>query len=177
MKSFLVIVVLIGAVILGAVVFSQNSGPASRSDAPGTEEGASLGRAPSFTLSDYEGAQVSMSDFSGKIAVINSWAVWCPFCKDELEDFALLQEAFPDDIAVVAIDRAESKEKAKEFSDSIGVTDRMTFLLDPGDTFYTSIGGFSMPETIFVDRAGEIRIHKRGPIQFDEMRELVESLL
>lgn len=130
-----------------------------------------------FTLPDYDGKEVSSKDFEGKVLVINSWAVWCPFCKDELDDFAQLQEEFKDEIAVIAIDRAESLSKARGFTDSINVTDRMTFLLDGTDSFYKSIGGFAMPETIFVDTNGNIIVHKRGPMKIEEMREHILGII
>ena len=120
---------------------------------------------------------VALSDFSGKIIVVNSWAVWCPFCKKELGDFARLQEEFKNDIVVVAIDRQESLKIAKGFTDSEGITRDLIFLLDPSDSFYRSIGGFSMPETIFVDKEGNIVIHKRGPMEFEEMKEKILSML
>lgn len=134
-------------------------------------------KAPAFTLEDYQGNEVSLSDFDGKVRIVNSWAVWCPFCVDELPDFARLQQEFGDKIVVIAVDRAESLAKAKGFSDSLGISDDMTFLLDPRDSFYRSIGGFSMPETLFVDGSGNIRIHKRGPMEFAEMKEKVESII
>ena len=118
-----------------------------------------------------------MSDFRGKAVVVNAWASWCPFCAEELVDFAALQEEFGDKIAVIAIDRAEPLETTKNFSDKNGVTDKMIFLLDPGDSFYQSIGGFSMPETIFVDKDGLIRDHKRGPMKLEEMRRRTETIL
>ena len=127
-------------------------------------------RLPAFVLEDYSGNTISSEDFLGKPMVINSWAVWCPFCKKELADFATLQQEFSD-IVVIAVDRQGTLEKAKGFTDSIGVTDKMTFLLDSKDSFYKSIGGFAMPETIFVNSKGEIVLHKRGPMELDEMRE------
>jgi len=102
--------------------------------------------------------------------VINSWAPWCPFCIDELPDFTTLQGEFGDQIIVIAVNRKESLSVSKKFSDELGVTNNMTFLLDPKDSFYQSIGGFSMPETLLVDREGNIRIHKRGPMPLSEMR-------
>lgn len=137
----------------------------------------SLGRVPSFSLENYDGETVSLADFKDKVLVINSWAVWCPFCVKELSDFAQLQKEYSDEIVVVAIDRAESLEKAKSFTDSLGVTDDLIFLMDPKDSFYKDIGGFSMPETIFVDHSGNILIHKRGPMEFEEMRDLIESII
>jgi thiol-disulfide isomerase/thioredoxin len=136
-----------------------------------------LGKMPAFSLSNYDGNDIKPEMFKGKILVVNSWAVWCPFCVKELSDFVELQKEFPDEIVVIAIDRAEPMEKAKEFTDSLSVSDGMVFLLDPKDSFYRSIGGFSMPETIFVDTSGEIRIHKRGPMELSEMRENVEKII
>lgn len=134
-------------------------------------------KAPQFSLKDYEGNVVS-SNYSGKkVTVVNSWTTWCPFCVDELPDFALLQEEFSDEIDVIAIDRSESLDKAKKFSDELGVTGRIGFLMDPKDSFYQSIGGFSMPETIFVDSEGNILIHKRGPMRFEEMKQKIDQIL
>ena len=133
--------------------------------------------APEFSLKDYEGREIRLSDFQGKAVILNAWAVWCPFCGEELKDFAALQQEFGDKIAVIAIDRAEPLETAKKFSDDLGVTDKMIFLLDPSDSFYQSIGGFSMPETIFVDKDGFVRDHKRGPMELEEMRRRTEKIL
>ena len=136
-----------------------------------------LGQAPDFTLEDLSGNQVSLADFEGKALVINSWATWCEFCLEELPDFAQLQEEFGDDIAVIAINRRESREQAKQFTDELEVTDAYSILLDEDDTFYRAIGGFGMPETLFVDSAGTVRIHKRGFMLLEEMRENVRVIL
>jgi len=42
---------------------------------------------------------------------------------------------------------------------------------------YKSIGGFSMPETIFVNSNGEIVVHKRGPMELGEMREYTNKIV
>lgn len=138
---------------------------------------ALLRPAPDFTLKDYAGSTVTLSQFRGRPVVVNSWAVWCPFCREELKDFAAVKREFGDRIEIIAVDRAESLETAKKFSDELGVSNELIFLLDPGDSFYQAIGGFSMPETIFVDKDGNIRIHKRGPMPLGEIREKVRSIL
>lgn len=175
-KSILIFAVFVLApVVIGLTVFSGRNKEVKEIEAGLILK--NLGKAPDFTLRDYDDREVSLADFRNKALVINSWAVWCPFCREELRDFAKLQEEFGGEIAVIAIDRQESQEKAKEFTDSIGITEKIIFLLDPKDSFYRAIGGFSMPETIFVDTGGEIRIHKRGPMELEEMREKAEALL
>lgn len=141
-----------------------------------TPQPGQLIKAPDFSLEDYNGNTVSLADFQGKPIIVNSWAVWCPFCVKELEDFAKLQQEFGDKIVIIAIDRAEPLSKVKQYTDDLGVTDTLVFLLDPQDSFYRSIGGFSMPETIFVDGKDNILFHKRGPMTIDEMKAKVQQL-
>lgn len=130
-----------------------------------------------ISLTDYGGNSISLEEFRGKPLVINSWAVWCPFCVKELADFAKLQQEFGDQIVVIAIDRQEPLSKAKGFTDELGITDDMMFLLDSSDSFYKKISGFSMPETIFMDSNGKIIVHKRGPMELSEMREHVNKIM
>lgn len=134
-------------------------------------------RVSDFSLKDYSGQTVSLGDFQGKPLVVNSWAAWCPFCRKELVDFAAVQKEFVGKIVIIAIDRAEPPDTAKKYSDELGVTGNLIFLLDPGDSFYQSIGGFSMPETIFVDKNGNIVDHQRGPMDVNEIRQKILKIL
>ena len=180
MKFGIIAIIVIVVAGGGFLFFSSGGDSPTTKDAEGNTLVNKIGRvdkAPDFRLKDYDGNEVSLGDFKGENIIVNSWAVWCPFCVDELPEFGLLQKEFPEEIVVIAIDRAESLDLVKEFSDGLGVTDQMIFLLDPRDSFYRSIGGFSMPETIFVDADGNIRLHKRGPMDFEEMKRIVNSIL
>jgi len=177
MNKLLITIVIALAVLGGGfAVFSNSNKPGSPADTP-IDNTSNFEKAPDFSLEDYNGNTVSLSDFEGRPLVINSWAFWCPFCKEELDDFAKIQKEVGDKVDIIAINRAESLKVAKDFTDEIGVTDDLIFLLDPNDSFYKSIGGFSMPETIFVDKNGNILEHKRGPMDVEGIREKVEKLL
>lgn len=144
----------------------------------GTAEPSGASRlAPDFSLRDYGGNVVTLAQFRGKAVVVNAWAVWCPFCREELKDFAVVARELGDRVVIIAIDRAEPLETAKRFSDELGVTNDLLFLLDPADSFYQAIGGFSMPETILVDAGGKIIFHKRGPMDAAEIRQRVGKIL
>jgi len=172
MKTKTTIIFIIIVIIAGVVFFIFNGG-----DNKSLTSKSDFDKFASISLVDYKGNVVSLEDFRGKPLVINSWAVWCPFCRAELTDFAELQKEFGDRLVVIAVDRQEPLAKAKGFTDEIGVTGEMLFLLDPSDNFYQSIAGFSMPETIFVNGAGEIVVHKRGPMELDEMREHTNNIM
>ncbi|PIR46593.1 MAG: hypothetical protein COV07_03495 [Candidatus Vogelbacteria bacterium CG10_big_fil_rev_8_21_14_0_10_45_14] len=171
MKTYLYIGVAILVVLVGVFLVSRDRGEVPKSSA------SDFDRFSSASLVDYEGNAASLEDFRGRPLVVNSWAVWCPFCREELADFAELQKEFGERVLVIAVDRQEPLEKAKGFTDELGITDDMLFLLDPSDSFYKSIGGFSMPETIFVNSSGKIVVHKRGPMELDEMREHTNKIV
>jgi len=179
MKTPLIIISVVVLVVVGWLLISntgQHQNMNSNGNNTQTKSSTTVEKAPDFALQDYDGKTVKFTDFAGKPLVINSWAAWCPFCRKELVDFAAAQKEFGDDVAIVAIDRAESRETAKKYTDELGVTN-LIFLLDPSDSFYQSIGGFSMPETIFVDRDGNIAERKRGPMEIKEIREKIQKLL
>ena len=167
MKTPFIIISAVVLVIVGWLLISNTQ----------TESLTRADKAPDFSLQDYSGKTVSLADFTGKPVVINSWAAWCPFCRKELLDFAAAQKEFGDKVIIIAVDRAESRDTAKRYTDELGVTEGMIFLLDPSDGFYQSIGGFSMPETIFVDKNGNIVDHKRGPMDINEIRERVKKII
>lgn len=169
MKIILVIIILVAITAIGWFLISKQSS--------NQDQSAILTRAPDFSLQDYNGKTIGFSDFAGKPVIVNSWAAWCPFCKKELPDFVAIQKEFGDKVVIIAIDRSESRDVAKKYSDELEVTDDLIFLLDPSDSFYKSIGGFSMPETIFVDKNGNIVDHKRGPMDINEIRQKIIKIL
>lgn len=174
-----IIPIAVGVVVLGIIgwlLASPRKAPPNQpqSESKGAAESQKL---PELSLKDYDGKIVLLSSLVGKPLVLNSWAAWCPFCRKELVDFAEVQKEFGEQVTIVAIDRAESLEVAKKFSDEAGVSDDLLFLLDPADSFYQTIGGFAMPETIFVASDGSIRKHKRGPLSKDEIRQEIQNIL
>ena len=49
-----------------------------------------------FTLLDLDKNEVSLSDFQGKIVVLNFWATWCPPCREEIPDFIEVNNLYKD---------------------------------------------------------------------------------
>jgi len=181
MKKTYIITIIAVVLVIGWLLISrtgQSPSTSSTGDTPTpTKQESQLEKAPNFSLQDYNGKTVNLDDFAGKPLVINAWAAWCPFCKKELPDFVAAQKEFGDKVVIIAIDRQESLAVAKGFTDEQGTTDDLIFLLDSKDLFYKSIGGFSMPETIFVNKDGNIVEHKRGPMDINEIRQKIQKLL
>jgi len=182
-KTSLIIISVVVLVAVGWLLVSktgqhQNINPSNNTvTQTQTDSATKSEKAPDFHLQDYNGKTVNLADFAGKPLVINAWASWCPFCRQEIPDFVTAQKEFGNKVVIIAIDRQESLGVAKGYTDKQGTTNNLIFLLDPSDSFYSSIGGFSMPETVFINKNGNIVDHKRGPMDINEIRQKIQKII
>lgn len=131
-----------------------------------------------LSFTDYEGTVVELSEFKRKLLLVHSWASWCPYCGEELQNLAKLKEQFGDEIEILAINRAEPERDARAFTESLGIdSSQVELLFDPDDTFFRSINGYAMPETVFINARGEIVFHQRGPMDINTMTEHILTLM
>lgn len=169
-STIITIAVIIGVLVLGGfyTYITQTRALLSERD---TEASRTLVVEEETPYTDLEGNPFTFDEFRGQVRVVNSWASWCPFCTQELADFEQLAKEFGDqNVAVIAINRKEPKERASAFLASAGSFPSIHFAIDLTDAYYISIGGFSMPETVFYDARGNIVVHKRGFMNVNEMR-------
>jgi len=176
-KRYLLITAIVIFLLGGLLLFWNKKSDSNPSDKEISSPAPGQSVLFDLNFTDYDGQQVNFADFTGQPLVINSWAAWCTFCKQELIDFADLQDEFGEQITIIAINRQEPLPVVKEFSSKIDVTGRIILLLDSTDSFYRAIDGFSMPETVFVDTQGNQVYHKRGVMDKDEIRERINSLI
>lgn len=179
-RSTMVTIIVIALVLVIGVFFvwtngqdADNDGFADSIPADSFKRLSALG--PFYDLS---GNEVSLDEYEGKTVVINSWASWCPFCTQELPDFAALAETYNNrEVIVLAINRAESEGEIEAYLKSIADLTGVIILRDPSDSFYSFIGGFSMPETVFYNVNGEAMYHKRGFMSAAEMTTHLDAAL
>ena len=144
----------------------------------------SIGKtAPDFTIKDAD-RTVSLSQFRGKIVVLNFWATWCPPCVEELPSLVQLQKKFQGtDVTVLAVSVDDDPDAYHKFLKDHGV-DFLT-VRDPGKQLENgtgvdapvaaSYGTFTFPETYIIDRNGVIRRKFIGAIDWNQ-QEIVEYL-
>jgi thiol-disulfide isomerase/thioredoxin len=65
------------------------------------------GTAPNFRLQDSEGNTVRLSDYQGKVVLVNLWATWCKPCEAEIPWLIDLQKTYADDLVVLGVSMDE----------------------------------------------------------------------
>lgn len=113
--------------------------------------------APSFTLQNINGENVSLSDFGGKMVILDFWATWCPPCKAEIPHFIELYKQYKDKgLAVIGIALdVEGINIVRPFVQRYGVV--YPVLLSDGQVAKAYGGINSIPTTFVIDSTGNIR--------------------
>ena len=143
-----------------------------------TDRGGEV-RRPEFELADSQGARRSISEWDGKLVVMNFWATWCPPCLHEIPMFIELQTRYgPRGVQFlgVAIDDAD---KVRAFAEDVGLNyptlhGQMQAIEIMG-AYGNTTGG--LPFTVFIDASGTIVARHPGVLDEATTVELLEDLL
>jgi len=148
----------IGLVVIVAVVFLLSDKSSAQAVGP-AQVGQRLG---DFSLTDIHGQTVHLSDYAGKVVLLNAWATLCPPCRAEIPDLNAYYQAHQDDeFVLLGIDAGESAGTVAAFVHQEGLAYPM--LLDPNISLITSLGVQGFPTSILVGSDGMVKaIHVGG---------------
>ena len=120
--------------------------------------------APEFRLATLKGESKSLGQYRGKVVLVNFWASWCPYCRDEMPSMDRLVKLFPKGELVILAVNVEKKipEKFRKASVSFD------FLSDADGRVQQRYGANRLPDTFIIDRAGVIRQRVTGGIEWDD---------
>ena len=113
--------------------------------------------APEFSLKDVNGAEKKLSDFKGKVLIIDFWATWCPPCRQEIPHFVSLYSQYKDQgLEIIGISLDQNSERVlPDFikNNSINYT-----ILTGNEEVTDLYGGIAaIPTTFIIDKDGNIR--------------------
>ena len=156
--------------------FRIKSKDASGNEATAIPAGFRAGyRAPDFTLQNLDGDEVNLSDFQGKLVMVNFWFVDCVPCEDEMPHIQAVSKSWSEELTVLAINRWESAEKVQGFVDSKSLT--FPVLIDSSEEIHDAYNVSKWPTTFFIDTEGIIQEIQAGAFSSqDEIETILESL-
>jgi thiol-disulfide isomerase/thioredoxin len=110
-----------------------------------------------FTMKDMNGRNVKLSDFKGKVILLDFWATWCGPCKYEIPGFVQLQEEYgPRGLQVIGVSVDDTMDKLLPFARQYNINYPILQGLGHDDVqeAYGPIWG--IPINILISRDGKI---------------------
>lgn len=134
---------------------------------------------PLFSGYEYEGrSEVSLSEFRGKVVVLNFWASWCKPCEQEAAELEEAWRTYKDNGQVVFLgaDYVDTEPEARAYLRKFDIT------FYNGPDMGTRISQLfrirGVPETYFIDPDGVLYYVKVGPfLSVDEIKSVIEQKL
>ncbi|MFN4063664.1 redoxin domain-containing protein [Azoarcus communis] len=172
------LIALVAALAGAAGYITSQSTAAPSKPAPVVASGATEALL-ALNLPDLAGQTQAMSQWRGKVIVVNFWATWCPPCRKEIPDFAAASRTFehaPVQFVGLSIDTVE---KVQAFNAEFAVP--YPLLIASSDVMGLAAGfgnvAQGLPFTVIIDRSGTTREVKLGTLKQDELERKIRALL
>lgn len=134
--------------------------------------------APDFALATPDNRQIALSDYRGKVVLVNFWATWCPSCVVEMPDYEQVYQKHGQgqgDFVVLGVNLQEEGAFAQEYAAGLGVT--FPILLDQDGSVTThQYQATGMPASFIIDRKGKIHYRHLGPMSGEVLEEKLAEL-
>ena len=129
-------------------------------------------------LSTPEGKAASLSQWQGKVLVVNFWATWCPPCREEMPEFSHTQQKLADkgvQFVGIGIDTPDniinfSKTNPVSYPLLMGSYETLKLTAELGNK------SSALPFTVILDRNGRIAHSKTGKLDQAELEKLLSPL-
>lgn len=124
--------------------------------------------AEDFRLADLDGKQQSLSQYRGKVVLVNFWATWCKPCTTEMPAMQTTYDQLRDKgFVVLAVNELEDDAKVREHIAQYGHT--FPVLLDRDNKVANQFGVFGLPVSVFIDETGVVREYIKGGLLTEQV--------
>ena len=131
-----------------------------------------------FSFKDIDGKKVSLSQFKGKVIILDFWATWCIPCKEEIPGFIELQKKYGGrGLQIVGVSVDDTMSQAKKYATGIKMNYPVLLAEGKDDILkaYDPING--IPVSIIIDRDGRIAKRHEGIAKMDVFEKEILPLL
>jgi len=137
-------------------------------------------RAPDFRIRTLDGREIALSDFRGKILIVDFWATWCPPCREEIPLLVELKNAHGDRglevLGLTIEDPEQDAEQVRQFVREFNVNYTIGFAPDGMFEAFVGPGEHPIPQTFLFDREGRLREHLVGYDPLTDARRLRRTI-
>lgn len=135
---------------------------------------------PEIKFQDADGRERSLTDWRGKVVLLNLWATWCLPCRKEMPALDRLQASLGSDqfqVVAISVDRT-GLAGAKKFLEETK-TPNLAVYADPTARLASSLRAAGLPATLLIDKEGREIGRLLGPAEWDgeAARHLIQSAL
>jgi peroxiredoxin len=124
-------------------------------------------QAEDFRLTDLAGKEQSLSQYRGKIVLLNFWATWCKPCTTEMPAMQTMYDKLRDKgFVVLAVNELEDDAKVREHIKQYGHT--FPVLMDRDNKVANQFGVFGLPVSVFIDQEGRVQEYIKGGLLTEE---------
>lgn len=132
--------------------------------------------APSFTLPRFDGGEIALDHFKGKVVFLNFWASWCPPCRAEARMLEAAWRQYRDqDVVFIGANIQDEQPAARAFLEEFGIT--YPNVIDRGSRIAIAYGVWGLPETFIIDRQGRITYKHVGALGWTTVTAKIEEAL
>lgn len=137
------------------------------------EKGQSI---PDFTLKDLDGKDVRLSDYKGKLLILDFFTTRCYYCVEEMPDMVEFQKRYRDkDVVLLPVSIGESKESVQAFLKKHNLDTPV--LLDEKGELMKIFGAYATPTHSFIDKNQLFMGNSMGQLSLEKLCEFVDKIL
>jgi thiol-disulfide isomerase/thioredoxin len=119
--------------------------------------------APAFEGKTSQGKEIKLSDYSGKVVLLDFWASWCPPCREEMPELVKFYKSHKDPhFEIIAVNIDNDADNMKHFIDKLTLKPDFPIIADNSQQIPPLFEIEAMPTTIFIDKKGTIRYRHDG---------------
>jgi len=134
---------------------------------------------PDFSLPDMSGKLRYISEWDGKVILLNFWASWCPPCRKELPDFVQLYDDYGSKGFVVVGVAIDKQQDIADFMDSVGVEYPVMISESEGIRISQAYGNRlgALPYSVIIDRDGQMVSSHLKLLTYQDVEAMIQPLL